>query len=65
MLYFTREAHMSFALYVIGFLILIAGLAIGANMMHIPPRWIGVGVLVLAGIGITTAVTSTRHRDPS
>ena len=56
---------MSFALYIIGFLILIAGLAIGANMMHIPPRWIGVGVLVLAGIGITTAVTSTRHRDPS
>ena len=43
----------------------IAGLAIGANMMHIPPRWIGVGVLVLAGIGITTAVTSTRNRDPS
>ena len=54
---------MSFALYLIGFVILIAGLAMGAHLMHVPPRWIGVGVVVLTGIGVVTAVTHTRHRD--
>jgi hypothetical protein len=56
---------MSFGLYIIGFIVLISGLAIGAHMMHVPPRWIGVGAVVLAGIGILTGVTSTRNRDPS
>jgi hypothetical protein len=56
---------MSFGLYILGFIVLIAGLAIGAHMMHIPPRWIGVGVVVMAGIGILSGVTATRNRDPS
>ena len=30
-----------------------------------PPRWIGVGVIVMIGIGILTGVTSTRRPDPS
>ena len=33
---------MSFALYLIGFVVLIVGLAFGANMMHVAPRWIAV-----------------------
>ena len=41
---------MSFALYVLGFLILIVGLVMGAQMLHVPPRWIGVGVVVLVGL---------------
>ena len=56
---------MSFALYIVGFIVLIAGLAFGAHLMHIPPQWIGVGVLVLIGLGIMLGVTSTRQRDPS
>jgi len=56
---------MSFLLYIIGFVIFIGGLAIGAHLMHVPPRWIGVGAMVLAGLGLVFAVTSTRHRDPS
>jgi predicted signal transduction protein with EAL and GGDEF domain len=56
---------MSFALYILGFIVLIVGLAVGANMMHIPPRWIGVGVLVLIGLGIVTGATATRQRDSS
>jgi hypothetical protein len=56
---------MSFAYYLIGYAVLIAGLAFGAHMMHVPPRWIGVGVLVLAGLGILTGVARTRQRDPS
>jgi hypothetical protein len=37
---------MSFALYLIGFIVLIIGLAFGANMMHVAPRWIAVGAII-------------------
>lgn len=56
---------MSFGLYMVGYIILIIGLALGAHLMHMPPRWIGVGVIVMIGIGILTGVTSTRRPDPS
>ena len=56
---------MSFGLYLVGFIVLIIGLSVGAYFMHVPPRWIGVGVIVLLGIGILTGVTSTRRPDPS
>ena len=56
---------MSFALYILGFIVLIVGLAVGANLMHIPAQWIGVGVLVLIGLGIVTGATATRQRDSS
>jgi hypothetical protein len=54
---------MSFGLYAGGFAILIAGLAYGAYMMHMPGRWIVVGAIVLTGIGIVSAVKNTRQRD--
>jgi hypothetical protein len=40
------------AIFIIGFVILIGGLAYGANMAGMSPQWIAVGVAVLAGIGI-------------
>ena len=55
---------MSFAIYLIGFIVLIVGLAVGANMMHVAPRWIGVGAIILTGLGIVTGVARTRQRDP-
>jgi len=55
----------SFTLYIIGYIVLIIGLALGAHLLHIPPRWIGVGVVVMTGIGIISGVTSTRRPDPS
>jgi len=60
-----EEDAMSFGLYLVGFIVLIIGLALGAHMMHMPPRWIGVGVIVLVGLGILSGVATTRHRDPS
>ena len=54
----------SFSLYMVGYIIFVAGLAMAAHLLHVPPRWIGVGVICLAGLGILTGVTSTRHRDP-
>jgi hypothetical protein len=56
---------MSFGLYVLGWVILVVGLSIGAHLMHMPPRWIAVGDIVLVGLGLIFAVTGTRHRDPS
>jgi hypothetical protein len=56
---------MSFGLYMIGFFVLIIGLATGAYFAHMPPRWIGVGVISLIGLGILLGVTSTRRPDPS
>jgi hypothetical protein len=59
------EEQMSFALYIVGFVILLVGLVMGANLLHVPPRWIGVGVVVLLGLGVLTGVTNTRRRDPA
>ena len=56
---------MSFGLYTIGYLILIAGLAYLAHLMHIPTHYIAALVIILAGIGIVTGVQSTRQRDPN
>ena len=55
---------MSFGIYVAGYIIMIIGLALGASYLHVAPRWIGVGVVVLIGIGILSGVAKTRQRDP-
>ena len=55
----------SFASYVIGFLILTVGLAFGAYLLNVPSTWIGVGVIVLLGVGVLTATSGTKLRDPS
>jgi uncharacterized membrane protein YiaA len=55
---------MSFGIYIIGYIILIVGLAIGANLLNVPPKWIGVAALCLIGIAIVHGVTATRHKDP-
>jgi len=56
---------MSFALWVLGFIIMVIGVALGAYYLHVPAHWIGVTVLILVGMGVATGVASTRHRDPS
>ena len=56
---------MSFALYIVGFIVVIAGLAWGAHLAHVPQHWIAVGAVVLVGLGIVKAVTHTRQRDPN
>ena len=50
---------MSFALYIVGFIVLIVGLAWGAHLAHVPPHWIGVGAVVLVGLGVVKAVGHT------
>ena len=54
----------SFGTYIIGFIVLIAGLAVAAFLLGVPPTWIVVGVIVLLGIGIISATSRTKPRDP-
>ena len=54
---------MSFGIYIFGYIILIAGLPIGANLLHVPMQWIGVGILCLIGLAIVHGVTATRQKD--
>lgn len=55
----------SFGTYLIGFIILIVGLAFAAYLLNVPTTWIGVGVVVLIGIGVLSATTRTKMRDPA
>ena len=55
---------MSFGIYIAGYIILIIGLAIGAHLLHVPQKWIGVGVICLIGVAIIHGVTATRQKDP-
>jgi len=55
----------SLAIYIVGFVILICGLAYGASLAGLAPQWIAVGVLVLVGIAVASGVTRTRQKDAS
>ncbi len=55
----------SFGLYVLGFAVLLAGVGYAAFLLHVPHTWIIVGALIIIGIGIMSAVTRTKTRDPS
>jgi urea transporter len=52
----------SFGVYLIGFIILVIGLALGAHLAGVPSMWIAVGVICLVGIGILSAVKQTQGR---
>jgi hypothetical protein len=56
---------MSFAIYAVGYLILIVGVAYLAHLMHVPQRYIVAIAVILLGAGIVTGVQSTRRRDPN
>ncbi len=54
----------SFATYLVGFIVLVVGLAIAASLLGVPTTWIAVGVIVLIGVGIISATNRTKPRDP-
>ena len=55
---------MSFALYFLGFLLFIAGVAWAMITAGIATLYVMIACVILLGIGIMTAVTRTRPRDP-
>ncbi len=54
----------SFATYIIGFVILVVGLAMAAYLLDVPGIWIAVGVVVALGIGVIAATNRTKMKDP-
>jgi hypothetical protein len=53
---------MRFVVYMIGFFILIGGLAWAAITAGAPVLWVEIGAVILLGLGIITGVTRTRMR---
>jgi positive regulator of sigma E activity len=54
----------SFSTYLIGFIVLIIGLAIAAILLGVSQTWVVVGCIVLIGLGILMATTRTKPKDP-
>ena len=53
------------ALYIVGYLILIGGLAWGAHVLGVSPTWIAIGAVVPLGFGVVTGVSRTRRPEDS
>ena len=56
---------MSFALYLIGFVIFVAGVAWGLSVVGVSSTYIAIAVVILLGLGIVSGVTRTRTKDPA
>jgi hypothetical protein len=56
---------MSFGLYALGYLILIAGVAYLAHLIHVPSHYIVAIAVIMLGIGVVTGVQTTRQKDPN
>lgn len=56
---------MRFLAIIIGFLLLIGGLAWGALELGVPQLWVMIGSLILLGIGIISGATRSRLRPHS
>ena len=56
-------AMSSLSVYLLGFLVLTAGLAMVAHLAGVPAAWIGAGGVIMLGLGILLAVTKTRRRE--
>ncbi len=55
---------MSFALYIVGLVLLIGGIAWGLVAAHVATTYVAIACLVIAGIGVMMAVSRTRLKDP-
>lgn len=56
---------MSFALYLVGFVLITGGIAWGLIVAGVPHLYVGIACLILIGLGIVTGVSKTRVRDSS
>ena len=55
---------MSFAIYIVGLAVLIAGIAWGLITAGVATTYVAITCLVVAGVGIMMAVSRTRAKDP-
>lgn len=49
--------------YLIGYIILVIGLAAGAFYLSAPPVWIAIGAVILIGLGIMAAARYSTPAD--
>ena len=55
---------MSFGIYMLGFVILLVGVAWGLITAGVPQVWVIIACIIMLGLGIMTAVTRTKPKDP-
>jgi hypothetical protein len=55
---------MSFTLYLVGFVVVIVGVAWGLSKAGVPSEWIAIACVILLGVGIVMGVSRTRMKDP-
>ena len=53
-----------FSVFLIGYVIFIAGVAFGLDQVGLSGQWIFISVLILLGIGIAAGATRTKRDDP-
>lgn len=53
----------SFALYVGGLVILLAGVVYAAVVLGVATQWVVAGALIVAGLGVIMGVATTRKKD--
>ncbi len=51
--------------YLIGTLLVVAGLAYGAWRLGVSDGWIVAGALVIIGLGLMGGIVKTRQKDPA
>jgi NADH:ubiquinone oxidoreductase subunit 6 (subunit J) len=55
----------NFVIYLVGTLLVVAGLAYGATRLGVSQVWIIAGALVIIGIGLMGGIVKTRQKDPA
>jgi len=56
---------MSFAIYLVGFVLLTGGVAWGLVTAGVPALYVAIACVILVGLGIISGVSKTRSKDPS
>ena len=56
---------MSFAIYLVGFVLLTGGVAWGLVTAGVPSLYVAIACVILVGLGIISGVSKTRTKDPS
>ena len=55
----------NFIVYLIGTLLVVAGLAYAAARLGVSSVWIAAGALVIIGLGLMGGIVKTRQKDPA
>ena len=55
---------MSFPIYLVGFVLVIGGVAWGLSVAGVPSLYIMIACVIMLGLGILSGVAKTRQKDP-